>query len=327
MSFSGIQEGDQSSLLRPRLDAFPTTPSKSTIRRPFFPAPFRVTDYRGSTTITETPRKRRRVTYSSEVHTFASPANDLSTHRMEATMRLQNCWWSLVEKYSTPLDEDDEVDVFTGRVVRDRGIVRRMEKTYEIGDLLMGNYLGDGDDTEGSEEWSSARPRPRPHVRPDGRDRQGSPLEGEGNTSEDEVALSEDLSEDELGLWGEASGLDYQYRIVPPFSAQLDSEDERDLHEFEEAEKALRARFGPQHFEDESTDDEFLSDDQTVEGEYGEEGMWESSDSSGDEFASFDLGEGSVVRMLYSSGVASPFSVCLLASLVERDAPSTTLVL
>ncbi|KZT56603.1 hypothetical protein CALCODRAFT_313454 [Calocera cornea HHB12733] len=272
-------------------------------RRPFFPPPFRVTAYAGATTTTtETPRKRRRITYSSDVHTFTSPANDLSTHRMEATLRLQNCWWSLVEKYSTPLDEDDEVDVFTGRVVRDRGFVRRLEKTYEIGDLLMGSYLGDGDDTEESEEGSYAGKTA--HLQAAGRYRGESSADGGGNSSEDDVALSEDLSDDELGLWGEESGLDYQYRIVPPLSAQLDSEDERDLKEFEEAEMALRARFGAQHFEDDDTDDELLEDDRSVEGDEGREGAWETSEGSADEFASYDLGDGSVVRMLYSSDSA-----------------------
>ncbi|EJU04462.1 hypothetical protein DACRYDRAFT_114783 [Dacryopinax primogenitus] len=270
------------------------------MRQPFFPRPFRITQYEGSVDTTDTPRKRRRITKGSGSDSYVPTGDDLSMHRMEATLRLQTCWWSLADKYSTPLDKDDEVDLFTGQVVRDRGFIRGMERVYELGDLLEGSCLGDDEYAEGSEGGYS--------VGGDGgsyniRRSYSSAVDSQDDTSEDEVALSEDLSEDELGSWGEYSGLDYQYRVVPPLSAQMDSEDERDLREFEEAEKALREKFGHDYLEDHLSGEELLdtASDDLSDRRLSDDEMTSYSVWSEDEFSTFELGEGSAVRIIDDS--------------------------
>ncbi len=46
-------------------------------------------------------------------------------------MRLFNAWSSLAERYAKPIDEDDIVDIVTGQVVQDRGVISGWDKSKQ----------------------------------------------------------------------------------------------------------------------------------------------------------------------------------------------------
>ena len=60
---------------------------------------------------------------------------DLHDARAVSSMRVMNIWPTLAEKYSKRLDEDDIVDIRTGQVVEDRGVLSELPKRYGFGDL------------------------------------------------------------------------------------------------------------------------------------------------------------------------------------------------
>lgn len=106
---------------------------------------------------------------------------DVDNLRNQAFQKLQDTWDDIIERY-TNVDQDleDEVDLFTGEVVVDRGRIKAMD-SWEFG--------GDDDD------------------------------EGETGLETPTVSLGSAPSgssddEDELAGWGEASGLDWQ--VVDP---------------------------------------------------------------------------------------------------------------
>ncbi|EKM51515.1 uncharacterized protein PHACADRAFT_102786 [Phanerochaete carnosa HHB-10118-sp] len=84
-----------------------------------------------------------------------------------SSQRLLSVWSQLAERYNVPLDQDDIVDLRTVKLVKDRGITRRLKKGYRIG------YFGDPtpddadasseDDRDGEDEIDSL-PRPEPKV-------------------------------------------------------------------------------------------------------------------------------------------------------------------
>ena len=71
--------------------------------------------------------------FASRVDKYKS--DKLQKERYESALRLQTTWEALAEKYgSIPPEEDDEVDLRTGKIVKDRGKLRELE-AREFGEL------------------------------------------------------------------------------------------------------------------------------------------------------------------------------------------------
>ncbi|KAF9783193.1 hypothetical protein BJ322DRAFT_140428 [Thelephora terrestris] len=117
-------------------------PSDSTRSQSFASSPIRT--FRDD----ETPAKRRRLasTPSSSSPSLSTPRSssvrleqptiaELHDARAAASMRVMDIWSNLAEKYSKRLDEDDIVDIRTGQVVKDRGVLSELPKRYGFGDL------------------------------------------------------------------------------------------------------------------------------------------------------------------------------------------------
>ncbi|KAJ7095845.1 hypothetical protein B0H15DRAFT_75021 [Mycena belliarum] len=123
----------------------PITPSASPApasgSRPFFPAPYRIAD--GPSPL---KRQRQSSTPRARGSSSATPDGfDIGHERQASAMRMLDIWSHLGEKYSRPMDEDDIVDLVTGEIVKDRGVLSS-ETTWKIG------RFADIEDSTGSEE-------------------------------------------------------------------------------------------------------------------------------------------------------------------------------
>ncbi|KAJ3721440.1 hypothetical protein DFJ43DRAFT_1226771 [Lentinula guzmanii] len=58
---------------------------------------------------------------------------DIPTLRAQSTSRLLSVWSTLADRYSLRVDEDDIVDIRTGQVVKDRGVVRSLNGRWDFG--------------------------------------------------------------------------------------------------------------------------------------------------------------------------------------------------
>ncbi|KAG6903261.1 hypothetical protein C0995_000156 [Termitomyces sp. Mi166 len=102
------------------------TPSASpSYSRPHSPQPHRIPDQPSPTKrprLSSAPRQVQQRASSSS----STPVDSFDFHRAreESAMRLFGVWAGLAERHSRPLDEDDIVDIMTGKVVLDRGILR-----------------------------------------------------------------------------------------------------------------------------------------------------------------------------------------------------------
>ena len=112
------------------------TPSASPpTARSFFPKPYRIPDK-------ASPTKRPRLaSTSSHLQSNLPSASSSSTSldqidvhqaREASTLRLFDVWSTLADRYSRPLDEDDIIDITTGEVVKDRGVLRG-SRNWDIG--------------------------------------------------------------------------------------------------------------------------------------------------------------------------------------------------
>ncbi|CAK5284170.1 unnamed protein product [Mycena citricolor] len=90
----------------------------------FFPSPFRFHD-------DTPPAKRQRRSSTPRVSMSATP-DEVNQERAASTMRMINLWSGLAEKYSRRIDEDDIVDLVTGEVVKDRGVLTA-ESRWDFG--------------------------------------------------------------------------------------------------------------------------------------------------------------------------------------------------
>ncbi|KAK2460852.1 hypothetical protein APHAL10511_007322 [Amanita phalloides] len=60
-----------------------------------------------------------------------SQTDDCLKQRQEGAAKLVQLWSSLAQRYSVPLDKDDVVDIRTGKVVEDRGVVSSWDSTHQ----------------------------------------------------------------------------------------------------------------------------------------------------------------------------------------------------
>ncbi|KAF9507333.1 hypothetical protein BS47DRAFT_315426 [Hydnum rufescens UP504] len=229
----------------------------------FFPPPIHLSHYarkQATPSASPSPSKRRRLSPSSTPSTVNSPAPSdveaLTSARYRSSMRVLSVWNSLETKYARDLADDDVVDIVTGRVIQDKGVLRQMPE----GKWAIGCFAGVGED-----ESINTDPE-------------------DGNPDDED---DEDEDEDFEG-W---SRVDYQYPAAPPImvapsptksisslAASMVQDDEEDLRAFMRAEEARRAREGDidAHLDalsipEEENDDDEEEEEEAVEGENGSE--------------------------------------------------------
>lgn len=235
------------------------------------------------------PSTVRSTTYGSA--TAAATIDDeessrvLDQERRASSYRLLSVWEKIAIKYGTVNpEEDDEVDIMTGEVVKNRGAVEAL-RPREIG----GWHSSDEEDDEEEEG------------------------EGEGGSSSeaDEIVLVEPEDEDILGIWGEGSGMDIQIEHLPTEetdrqkalqepsvevgSSPLPCErDERSSSKAHAGKKRKRAGLG-RRFEDDDPDLQmFLRAEQERRKMFGEPEEVSDEDASSEETESEDEQESEV---------------------------------
>ncbi|KAF7338564.1 hypothetical protein MVEN_02082600 [Mycena venus] len=122
----------------------PATPTASSSS--FFPAPYRIPDE-------PSPKKRQRfssVTRQPQASSSSSATPDnINAEREASAMRMFDVWSQLAEKYSRRIDEDDIVDLVTGEIVKDRGVLSA-ETPWKFGRFADDSV--DVDDSTGTDD-------------------------------------------------------------------------------------------------------------------------------------------------------------------------------
>ncbi|KAK7468470.1 hypothetical protein VKT23_002979 [Stygiomarasmius scandens] len=184
-------------------------------------------------------------------------------HALEQSeKRMLGVWSQLAERYSRRIDEDDIVDLVTGKVIKDRGVLRNMEGRWEIGRFA--------------------------DLHPVSESRAGSAEEDEEDQGENNQTAVEEESDDELdsfadhrrakssraGQRAEDEGADepaITLKTNLPKLRPLDPnnlEDAADLREFLEAESRRKEEMGSEDEVDDSAHEEeteYFSDGDTTD--------------------------------------------------------------
>ncbi|CCO27956.1 hypothetical protein BN14_01947 [Rhizoctonia solani AG-1 IB] len=235
------------------------------------------------------PAKRRRTTQPRTMSSTpaSSPAptpiidlDALDAARRRAAGRVMSLWESLAQKYARPIEDDDEIDILTGKICKDRGVLRSVsERGWKIGSF--GEALeveplvlvSEGETETGASEA----------------DDEG---EGEDETEGEEAEGTEGGEEDPLGDWS----YDWQYRVLPPPRPELSPQDAEDLREFLAAENAIKENLRKAGKRPESDDDDdivYLGDSL-----HNTDGTLRDDETSDDEFASMALTDNSTIRYM-----------------------------
>jgi Centromere protein Scm3 len=266
-----------------------THPAPSPDPNFFFSSP--VPSIRGSVPPTKKPRFTSTASSSSfSVSTPRSsssariePVDDLHRARRASSLRVLDIWSSLAARYNRRLDEDDIIDISTGDVIKDRGVLRELPQQFEIG------HFADADDPLNLNDASS--------------EGDGAQTEAEDDVDEIDAFAPENDITKELRL---------ESRAVPPVQV-MDPADADDLREFMEAERLRRELDGEEDSEDDfdvpvnseldvssiydSSDPPEYDNDPTLE---QQEALRNSEapvddDNSEDEFAAWDIDEGNTI--------------------------------
>ncbi|ODO06722.1 hypothetical protein I350_04081 [Cryptococcus amylolentus CBS 6273] len=147
---------------------------------------------------------------------------EISRRRQESRDKLKSSWDVLFDKYKD-VEDDDEVDLLTGRIVKDRGSLRSLLRPMHF-----------GEDVDGDDEDSS--------------------VNGNHEFESDE---------DELGDWEGRSGLDSQlpeYESVVDSGPAWTTEDDEDFREFMRAEERRKTMYGDEEEEDPEDDAQSLAE-------------------------------------------------------------------
>ncbi|CAE7061495.1 unnamed protein product [Rhizoctonia solani] len=235
------------------------------------------------------PTKRRRTTQSGALSSTpaSSPAptpildlDALDAARRRAAGRVMSLWESLAEKYARPIEDDDEIDILTGKICKDRGVLRSVsERGWKIGSF--GEALeveplvlvSEGETETGTSEA----------------DDEG---EGEDDTEGEGADDTEEGGEDPLGGWS----YDWQYRVLPPPRPELSPQDAEDLKEFLATEHAIqenRRKNGKQPEPEDDDDIVYLGDSL-----HNIDGTLRGDETSDDEFASMAITDNSTIRYM-----------------------------
>ncbi|KAK0464537.1 uncharacterized protein EV420DRAFT_1049297 [Desarmillaria tabescens] len=181
--------------------AAPITPSLSPPQSPsFFSARWR-------TPSSVPPQKRRRLSTPGRAASISVQDQPIGFDqaKAESERRLLDVWDRLAERYSRRIDEDDIIDLVTGDVIKDRGVLRSMDR-WEVGRFA--------DEDEGNDDRSAGE--------------EEEVLE-EGSTDELDC-LGDSAEEADLSLLGRS--------VVPSQAIDPDDPDDAELlKEFSEAER------------------------------------------------------------------------------------------
>ncbi|KAF8158280.1 hypothetical protein B0H34DRAFT_708140 [Crassisporium funariophilum] len=174
------------------------------------------------------PRRTPQASSSSSPHP-QTPV-DVQKAREANTLRLLECWASLAERHSRPVDEDDIVNIRTGKITKDNGFISNSRK-LKFG-AIAAPAVEEITDNEGSEEEEEDEY---------GQDELDAFGEASVETDDLEKATS---SEPEAGG-----------QVVPPV-IPFGPADAEDLRDFMEAERRRKELYGSEIDEEE---DESLS--------------------------------------------------------------------
>ncbi|CAE6529418.1 unnamed protein product [Rhizoctonia solani] len=232
--------------------------------------------------------KRRRTTQPGTASSTPTPSpaptpiidlDALDAARRRAAGRVMSLWESLAEKYARPIEEDDEIDILTGKICRDRGVLRSVsERGWKIGSF--GEALeveplvlvSEGETETGASEA----------------DDEG---EGEDDTEGEGVEGTEEGEEDPLGTWA----YDWQYRVLPPPRPELSPQDAEDLKEFLAAENAIQENIRKNGKQPEPEDDDIVYLGDSF---HNTDGTLRTDETSDDEFASMAITDSSTIRYM-----------------------------
>ncbi|KAJ1309734.1 hypothetical protein OPQ81_006499 [Rhizoctonia solani] len=220
---------------------------------------------------TTRPTKRRRITQPGTTSSTPTPSpaptpivdlDALDAARRRAAGRVMSLWESLAEKYARAIEEDDEIDILTGKICRDRGVLRSVsERGWKIGSF--GEALeveplvlvSEGETETGASEAD---------------DEGDAEDDTEGEGAEDR----EEGEEDPLGSWS----YDWQYQ---------------DLKEFLAAENAIQENRRKNGKQPEPEDDDIVYLGDSL---HNTDGTLRTDETSDDEFASMVMTDNSTIR-------------------------------
>ncbi|GMK55846.1 hypothetical protein CspeluHIS016_0209020 [Cutaneotrichosporon spelunceum] len=213
-----MQAGNGRAQSRSTFDRRQTTPatfsSPTTYLKPA------VSSTRSSSITVPSPKTGPR--FRTVLHPESHVDRELRQKLHNSRARLQSSFDAIAEKYASVLpEEDDEVDLGSFMILRDNGHLKSIEpRPFAEGS----DYLGEAieDDQDG--------------IRLDVLRLQSDPVIGP-----ELVEFGEE--EDELGDWGDKSGLDAQYPVTE-IENEWTVDDLHDLDDFLRAEAARRERYG-----------------------------------------------------------------------------------
>ncbi|KIK47513.1 hypothetical protein CY34DRAFT_104486 [Suillus luteus UH-Slu-Lm8-n1] len=148
----------------------------------------------------------------------------------KSTHRVLNVWAQLAERYNKRLDEDDIVDLYSGTIISDRGVLKN-GKDYDFGHFT-------------------------PDDSPDDQDQEQEQEPGEQDQDDDVDELDTLPIRRAPGTDGTMASTSELLRAVPPLSATTDADD---LNDFLEAEKRRRELLGDEDSEDDMSMEELAA--------------------------------------------------------------------
>lgn len=151
---------------------------------------------------------------------------DFQKARHESTMRVLNVWNQLAERYARPLDEDDIIDFATGKVIKDRGVLRSINSDYSFGFLSKAAQADDASSDGG-----------------------GAVTEGEGEGPDEIDKVEAEIQRSKDFLEKERKALLKKKRALGP-------EDQDDLKEFLRLERERQEMGLDEEFSDEEWETE-----------------------------------------------------------------------
>ncbi|KAG1745882.1 uncharacterized protein EDB91DRAFT_130012 [Suillus paluster] len=148
----------------------------------------------------------------------------------KSTYRVLNVWAQLAERYNKRLDEDDIVDLYSGAIISDRGVLKN-GKDYDFGHFA-------------------------PDASQDDQDQEQEQEDGAQDQDDDLDELDTLPVRRGSGTDGTMASTSELLRAVPPLSATTDADD---LDDFLEAEKRRRELLGDEDGEDDMSMEELAA--------------------------------------------------------------------
>lgn len=185
-------------------------------------------------------------------------SSETSNAQSASAQRVLDLWSSLAEKYSRRLDEDDIVDIYSGKIVKDRGVISSSGADWKFGCFMNLSDEEEEEEAPGRSNAGVAKSRDDGGVQ----DADDTPdeLDAFASATEDEDDAQCAGDEEEIQLQASPSAL-----RVQPLSpiAEPGPEDAADLAEFMEAEKRRRFELGD--VDEVDVEEELDDEDEVVE--------------------------------------------------------------